>query len=163
VEGVTLRGIQVSYPGGGTREDAQRRELPELEDQYPEYFMWGVLPAYGLYARHVQGLSLEGVQFDAARSDLRPAVVCDDAEDVDISGLRARGNLAAESLIRLRSTREAFVHGCRLMGEAETFLRVEGRECRDITLIGNELQGARRAVETAAGAEPGSIKTGEMP
>jgi parallel beta-helix repeat protein len=163
VEGVTLRGIHVTYPGGGTREDAERRELPELEEQYPEYFMWGVLPAYGLYARHVKGLSLESVQFDVARSDFRPAVVCDDAEDVDISGLRARGNLAAESLIRLRSTRDAFVHDCRLLGEAEIFLRAEGRECRQITLIGNALQGARRTVETAAGAEAGSVKTGERP
>ena len=48
--------------GGGTREEAERRDLPELEDQYPEYFMWGVLPAYGLYARHVKGLAIDGVR-----------------------------------------------------------------------------------------------------
>ena len=50
VEGVTLSNIHVTYPGGGTREEAARRDLPELEDLYPEYFMFGVLPAYGIYA-----------------------------------------------------------------------------------------------------------------
>ena len=62
VEGVTLSDIHVTYPGGGTREEAARRDLPELEDQYPEYFMFGVLPAYGLYARHVEGLTLNNVR-----------------------------------------------------------------------------------------------------
>jgi len=119
--------------------------------------MWGVLPAYGLYARHVRGLALEGVRFDLARPDLRPAVVCDDAEDVEISGLRAQGNREAESLIRLRSTRGAFLHGCRPLGEAGTFLRAEGRECRSITLAGNDLHAAPRATETAAGASRESV------
>ena len=157
VEGVTLRGIHVTFPGGGTKADAARRELPELEDQYPEYFMWGVLPAYGLYARHVKGLALEGVRFDLARPDLRPAVVCDDAEDVEIAGLRAQGNRETESLIRLRSTRDAFVHDCRPLGEAGTFLRAEGRECRSITLAGNDLHAVPRAAETAAGASRESV------
>lgn len=156
VEGVTLRGIHVTFPGGGTKADAARRELPELEDQYPEYFMWGVLPAYGLYARHVKGLALEGVRFDLARPDLRPAVVCDDAEDVEISGLRAQANREAESLIRLRSARNAFVHGCRPLGEASTFLRAEG-PCRSIVLSGNDLHAAPKATETAAGVSRESV------
>jgi hypothetical protein len=159
VEDVTLRGIQVTYPGGGTKEDAARRDLPELEDRYPEYFMWGVLPAYGLYARHVRGLSLESVCFDLARPDRRPAAVCDDAEDVEISGLRAQASGDLQSLIRLHDTREAFIHGCRPLGEAETFLRVEGRGCRNITLAGNDLHAVQRASETADGATGESVNT----
>ncbi len=156
VEGVTLRGIHVTCPGGGTKDDAARRDLPELEDQYPEYFMWGVLPAYGLYARHVRGLSLESVRFDLARPDLRPAVVCDDAEDVEIAGLRARASRESEPLIRLRATRGAFLRGCRPLGEAGTFARIEGERSRDVVLAGNDLHRAQRAVETADGADPAS-------
>ena len=69
MEGVTLSNIHVTYPGGGTREEAARRDLPELEDLYPEYFMFGVLPAYGIYARHVQGLTLTNVRLELAGAD----------------------------------------------------------------------------------------------
>jgi hypothetical protein len=91
VESVTFSDVQVTFPGGGRREDAARRDLPELEDQYPEYFMWGVLPAYGLYARHARSIVLSNVRFDLASPDLRPAVVCDDVEDIELVGLRAAG------------------------------------------------------------------------
>ena len=158
IEGVTLSDIHVTYPGGGTRDDAARRELPELEDQYPEYFMWGTLPAYGLYARHVKGLALNNVRFDLAAPDLRPALVCDDAEDVEISGLRAQGNRAAECLIRLRATRDAFIHGSRPLTDVATFLRAEGENCRDISLTGNDMHRVETAVQTAEGAAAEAVK-----
>jgi hypothetical protein len=100
----------------------------------------------------VKGLSLDGVRFDLAAPDLRPAVICDDAADVEISGLRACGNAEAESLIRLRSTQDAFLHGCRPLGAIGTFLRIEGRLSRDIATAGNDLYRARRALESAEGA-----------
>jgi hypothetical protein len=153
IEGITLSDIHVTCPGGGTREEAARRDLPEMEDEYPEYFMWGVLPAYGLYARHAKGLSLDNVRFDLARPDARPAITCDDVEDLDLSHVRAAAAPEAESLIRLRSTRGAFVHGCRPLGAAGTFLRVEGRTSRDIVLGSNDLHLVRKAIETADGAE----------
>ncbi len=159
VQGVALSNIQVTFPGGGTREDAAKREMPELEDVYPEYFLWGVLPAYGLYARHVEGLSLDAVRFDLATPDLRPAVVCDMAKGVDISGLRAQGSRDVESLIRLRSTRDAFLYGCRPMGEIGTFLRVEGNSSSDIALQANDLHRARNVFETVDAAKDHAVIT----
>ena len=67
--------------------------------------MWGVLPAYGLYARHARGLTLNNVRFELAAEDMRPAVVCDDVENLEIAGLKAAGDKKAESLLRLRATR----------------------------------------------------------
>jgi hypothetical protein len=149
VEGVTLSDIHVTYPGGGTQEEAARRDLPELEDQYPEYFMFGVLPAYGLYARHVRGLTLDNVRLELASADLRPAVTCDDVEDLEISGLKADGTTDAESLIRLRATRGAFIHGSRPLNDIATFVRVEGETSRDITLTGNDLDRCQTEIQTA--------------
>lgn len=147
VAGVTLSDVHVTFPGGGTQEEAARRDLPELEDQYPEYFMFGVLPAYGLYARHVRGLTLDNVRFELAAPDLRPAVTCDDAEDIEIAGFKADGVPDAESLIRLRDTRGAFIHGSRPLGEIRTFVRVEGTCSRDITLSGNDLDRCQKEIE----------------
>ncbi len=158
IENVTLRGIRVTYPGGGTREEAARREIPELADQYPEYFMWGVLPAYGLYARHVRGLTLDDVRCDLAAPDLRPAVVLDDAEDIDIDNLCATGHAEAESLIRLRETRDALVRNCRPLGDSNAFLRIEGPHCRNIATSANALLAGQHPWELAHDVDPSAIR-----
>jgi polygalacturonase len=79
VEGLTLRDINVVSAGGGNAADAMR-VVPEAADQYPEYSMFGVLPAHGLYARHVRGLVLENVRCTTVLPDARPGVVRDDVE-----------------------------------------------------------------------------------
>lgn len=152
VEGVTLSDIQVTFPGGGTREEAAKRAMPELEDQYPEYFMWGVLPAYGLYARHAKGLVLNNVRFELASRDLRPAVVCDDVQDLELSGFKAEADASVECLIRLGGVQGAFIHGSRPLSPIGTFVRAEGAGCERIVLSGNELGRAKQAVERADGA-----------
>jgi len=82
VEAVTLDTINLKLPGGGTAQDA-KKELPEKEKSYPEYSMFGkTLPAYGLYARHVHGLTLHDVSLDAIAPDARPSTVFVDVEDV---------------------------------------------------------------------------------
>lgn len=152
VEGLTLSNIHVTYPGGGTAEDASRRHVPDLKDEYPEYYMFGVLPAYGLYAHHAKGLVLNDVRFDLSGPDLRPAIVCDDVEDLEISGFRAAASSKAESLIRLQQTRQAFIHGCRSLNDIDTFLRVEGAESEGVVLAANDLRKAQVALETTDGA-----------
>ena len=153
IEGITLSNIQVTYPGGGTSEEAAKRDLPELEAQYPEYFMWGVLPAYGLYARHATGLSLNNVRFELASDDIRPAIVCDQVRDLDVAGLRAGSNLNMESLLRLRSTRDAFIQGCKPLGDARVFVRVEGKDSSDIAFGSNDLHRVKTRFEVADGAD----------
>ena len=55
--------------------------VPELAGVYPEPSNWGILPAYGLYARHVDGLELENISLSYVVEDERPAVVFDDVHD----------------------------------------------------------------------------------
>ncbi len=55
VEGVTFSNIHITFHGGGTAEEAVRRDVPEMPDYYPEYHMFGTLPAYALYVRHARG------------------------------------------------------------------------------------------------------------
>jgi hypothetical protein len=153
VEGVTLSNIHITFPGGGTREEAAQRDIPELRDHYPEYHMFGVLPAYGLYARHAQELTLHNVRFDLAGPDLRPAVVCDDVADLELSSFRAQGHPEVESLIRLRQTRRAFIHGCRALTDIGTFVRAEGDDCHEVILADNDLHRVKSPIETAEGAD----------
>ncbi len=146
IEGITFSDIHITFPGGGTAEEAARRDIPDLPDEYPEYFMFGVLPSWGLYAHHVQGLTLHNVAFDLASPDLRPAIVLDDAASVRFDGVRAAGNPAAESVLRFIDTRDAFLTGCEPTAPCAAFLQIEGNGSRGILLDGCNMGKATTAV-----------------
>ena len=89
VEDVTLSGIRLIYQGGGTAANAALK-LPEVEGKYPDPDMFGVMPAWGLYMRHVRGVVLRDVELTALSADARPPVVTE-----DVTGLITDGLLAA--------------------------------------------------------------------
>jgi hypothetical protein len=148
--GITFSNLDVSFPGGGTGEEGARRNVPDLERDYPECYIFGVLPAYGLYVHHATGLTLNNVQFHLESQDARPAIVCDDAQDVELAGFKADGNVSAESLIRLQDARQVFITGSRPRNPIGAFLRVEGPASREIYLSGNQLSLAQKAVDAPA-------------
>jgi polygalacturonase len=110
IENVTLSNIRLSFAGGGTNEDASRA-VPEKPEAYPEYSMFGRLPAYGLYCRHVKGLKLLNVQLQLAKSDQRHGIVFEDVEDALIDGLVAPRSAGANSIVRLTGVKKVFIRG----------------------------------------------------
>jgi len=158
IENIAFSGIHVTFPGGGTLEDA-RCAVPELRDHYPEYHMFGVLPAYAFYARHARGIVLDDVTFDSAWPDLRPALVCEDVLDLELSNVRAAIHPDAPAVLRLKDMQGAFIHGCRPTTPTALFARIEG-DSQDILLSGNDLRKTRRAVETAADVPPAAVVQG---
>lgn len=83
-ENITLSNVRIRFAGGGTQETA-RRAVPEEREKYPEFRMFGDLPAHGFYCRHVRGLTLDNVHVSTAAEDRRPAFVYD---DVTVTGPR---------------------------------------------------------------------------
>ena len=79
IENLTLRDITLSFEGGGTAADAARG-VPEQVEMYPEYRMFGMLPAFGMFARHVRGLEMENVRCTAVSADARPAFRYEDVQ-----------------------------------------------------------------------------------
>ncbi|MCI9338538.1 MAG: hypothetical protein HFH93_13560 [Lachnospiraceae bacterium] len=63
--------------------------VPELPDAYPEPSNWGILPAYGLFAKHVDGLTLRNIRFSCKVPDGRHVCVFDDVADVCVDGMEA--------------------------------------------------------------------------
>jgi len=80
IKNVSLSNIFIEYRGGGTAEQAQR-EYPEQEKRYPEPRWSGPTPAYGLFARHVEGLYLKDIRFALQKPDARPAIIKDDVTE----------------------------------------------------------------------------------
>ena len=110
-------------------------------------FMFGDLPAYGLYMHHVNGVVLNNVKFHLEEEDLRPAIVCDDVDDLELSGFKAEGSKNAESLIRLENTRNIFINSSRTLNEIGLFLKLEGSHTQGIKLAGNNLDLATKVME----------------
>ena len=89
LENIRLENIHLMFKGGGTKADAVG--LPrELDTDYPEPSGLGVMPAYGLYARHVHGLELANVTVGFEQLDLRPAMACFDVDGLEIDNFKAQ-------------------------------------------------------------------------
>jgi hypothetical protein len=83
------------------------RQIEEAPDRYPDAQMFGDLPAYGFYCRHVQGLSFENVTVTSTHEDGRPALVFDDVLELRLasfltSPLRSDAWRNAEALVQFR-------------------------------------------------------------
>lgn len=150
VEDITLSGIRIESEESGEAAWASRT-IPELPKGYPEASMFGRLPAYGLYCRHVKGLRLRDVEFQAATGEERPAIFCDDVKDVEIDGLRSSPINGAQPVIKLVQTREALLRACVAPKGTKTFLEVQGAKTEQVTLMNSELSRAETVV--ASGAE----------
>jgi hypothetical protein len=52
--------------------------VPEYERAYPDPDVFGTMPAWGLFVRHVANLRVRGVELRSFSPDARPAVALDD-------------------------------------------------------------------------------------
>ena len=66
---IKLENITITLPGGGKKEDIT--DVPEDEKRYPEFSFFKVLPAYGLYARHITDLNTSNISFKINSPDQR--------------------------------------------------------------------------------------------
>jgi polygalacturonase len=89
LEGIRLENIRLVFNGGGTKADAARMPR-ELGTDYPEPGRLGVMPAYGVFARHVKGLELANITLSYDQEDLRPAMVCVDVDGLEIDNFKAQ-------------------------------------------------------------------------
>jgi len=104
IENLTLENIHVTYPGGpttgslpnnalpgtsptsatrpGTNPSSPQSPIPENPSDYPEFSMFGELPVWGLYLRHVNGVTLRNIHLSLTNPDARPMTRVDDANEV---------------------------------------------------------------------------------
>ncbi|MEO6567214.1 MAG: hypothetical protein ABIO94_00515, partial [Opitutaceae bacterium] len=155
VENITLSDIRITTTGAvpKTSGPIDFRAVPENPSGYPEYSMFGPLPARGLYVRHARGLTLRDVYFSSREEDHRSTLIFDDVRDLAIDGLAVRGLPRDVPVVLFNDVRQARILGARIADAADVFLRVEGGS-REIALSDNLLNPVTRPVVTASPAEP---------
>ena len=87
IEGLRLENIRLVCRGGGTEEQAAKMPA-ELNAGYPE--PKGVMPGYGVFARHVRGLELANITLSLEKEDKRPAMVCTDIDGLEVDNFKAQ-------------------------------------------------------------------------
>jgi polygalacturonase len=133
IEDVLLEDIRLAVAGGGAA-FAEDRQVPELPEAYPEGSMFGALPAYGLYCRHVRGLSLNRVAFRTATPDARPALTAEDVEGLSVSNLSGSVPPAASPLMDFRNIRRSRIRETQAAAATQPLLRLSGAGTRDIAV-----------------------------
>ncbi|MBS1933846.1 MAG: glycoside hydrolase family 28 [Bacteroidetes bacterium] len=98
VKDVTLENIQIEYEGGADRNVANYgidslERIAENISGYPEFSMFGELPAWGFYIRHVEGFVMKNVTLKTIKSDFRSACIFDDVQKLDIDSLKISGDI----------------------------------------------------------------------
>ncbi|OFX36099.1 MAG: glycoside hydrolase [Bacteroidetes bacterium GWF2_42_66] len=111
IENVTLENIEISFPGRGNDGMAiiplsRLKDVPEVEAEYPEFSMFGELPAWGFYVRHVEGLTMKNISIQARDKDYRPAFVFDDVKALKMEKIKMEEPDSGLQMI-LNKTREA--------------------------------------------------------
>ena len=155
MEKITFEDVHITFPGGGTAEEAAVRDVPKIAG---EYFQNGVLPSYALYARNVRGLSLHNVRFEVSAAEARPALVFDHVQDAALSGFSVQGTKEAESTLRFIETQDILLAGTRLLTPSSVFLRIEGSGSNGIMIDGGDVSRAAKPVAFAAGASDKAVK-----
>ena len=89
IEEVKLSGISIRYRGGGTKEEAATQPA-EMERGYPEPAMFGQIPAYGFFIRHVNGIEMSDIELSWMKDDVRAPIALEDVTRATCEHLRAK-------------------------------------------------------------------------
>jgi polygalacturonase len=92
VENVIIENLEITYPGRSSKGMAymplnRLNDVAEKIKNYPEFDMFGELPAWAFYVRHVKGLELKNITLKLDNEDFRPAFVFDDLKDLKMENI----------------------------------------------------------------------------
>jgi hypothetical protein len=144
IEGVSLSNIRIRFRGGA-KNDVDPKSVKEEREHYPESTMFGKLPSYGLFIRHVNNIHLSNIEMDFDQPDERSVIVCNDVKQIELIDVRGKGTKSGAPLIQFYDVKNALIASSRPLNEINTFLSILGN-CEDICLSGNDLRRVNQAV-----------------
>ncbi len=152
VRNIFLQNIQISIPGGITESEIPK-EVPENEAEYPEGNMFGTLPSHGLYLRHGQNISVESISFFTEKEDARPAFFADDIRNLIIKGAKIHNEGQPKSTFVFLNSQNIELSQSRTDNQAGSFVKISGKNSKDIYIYNNVMKGLEEIVNFSNGAK----------
>jgi hypothetical protein len=111
VRNVRLENVTIIYPGPAVPDvhyisSDKLNSVPEVPAQYPDFWMFGKMPAWGFYVRHAEGIEFSNVCIMLRQPDFRPAVVFDDVSRMNVDQL-AVTSAPHDPVVVLQDVRDA--------------------------------------------------------
>lgn len=158
VENVTIRDILFTCAGGAEKKDADFI-VAEKINVYPENRMFGpVLPAYGLYVRHVKNLTIENIQCRLKSEDPRPAFIFDDVHNLWLNNFQVSTPSENNPIIRLIESSDVSISGFRKCENIPFFMDVRGLNTKNINVRINNLDNIQKKVSLEKKIKKSEIK-----
>jgi hypothetical protein len=73
--------------------------VPENEKDYPEPARMGIMPAYGFFIRHANGIAMNNVQVFYSGNETRPAIIMDDVKNISLFQIRTQAVPGTDNII----------------------------------------------------------------
>jgi polygalacturonase len=126
IEDVKLSNIRILVKGGAVKEQAEV-EVPELEDGYPDPRVFGEIPAYGFFIRHVKGIEFNNVDVGFMNDDFRPAFILDDVKNSEFNNVTVQ-HVGDVPTFMLKNVENFKTHQCQPVSD----IQVESAEQKDL-------------------------------
>jgi len=157
IENVSLSNIRIITPGGVTLENAQRRNLPEMEKEYPETLLFIDAPAYGLYVRHVKGLMMDNIVFESKAADYRSAMYCEDTHNMMLTRYSFFNPYTLTPFVTMMDVRNISMLNNLAGTPNNSLLQIEGSSSEKITLSEKDIENYLNPVVYTKGATTEAI------
>ncbi len=156
IEHVSLSNIHIRFKGNGAGELVDST-VPELREHYPESTMFGALPAYGFYIRHVDNISLNNITLETIQPDHRPALCFDNVNGGQISALKTLNRQPEAAVVALHNSTNFMTSQSRPLTMHDLFCRVTGGRSKEIYLNDNILSAMTKPVYLNPDVMPATI------
>ena len=99
IEDVSLNNIRIWYRPMDSAATKIPMIVPENEKGYPEPAKMGIMPAYGFFIRHVNGIRMNNVEVGYMGAEVRPAIIMDDVKDASLFQIKAQPVTAVKTIV----------------------------------------------------------------
>jgi hypothetical protein len=155
VEDVTLRNIRIQTDEQGKAE--WEKNVPEeREHKYPEAPLFGRMPVFGLYCRHVKNLNISDFDMVSTQNDPRPMMQFVDVDGLSLNTVTGTPPVGGAASILLQDVTDASVSGNYPTDKHHVFVHMQGR-CSDVSFFGNDLHRAKTPIQLGPGIQEGAV------
>lgn len=133
LEDISLTDIDIETKGSDSAVDLLQ-PVAEKETDYPEGTMFGKLPSYGFFIRHVKGLTLSGIRIRSKSKEIRPGIMIKKSSRFTLSGLNIQSSPDTKAAVYISNSSDGNISNDPQYYPAQQFL-FKDRNSQKIKLL----------------------------